>query len=44
MFNLQFDINNRDRDTEGDTWDIGAHELVGGAAATENPAFIMFVE
>jgi len=25
---VNFDINNRDRDAEGDTWDIGAHELV----------------
>ena len=30
---VQFDINNRDRDTEGDTWDMGAHELVVAAPA-----------
>lgn len=30
---VQFDINNRDRDAEGDVWDIGAHEFiaVGGS-------------
>jgi len=33
---VEIDIDGRDRDTEGDTWDIGAHEFVsgGGAAAT----------
>jgi hypothetical protein len=31
---VQFDIDNRDRDTEGDTWDIGADELV----AADTPA------
>ena len=38
----QFDINNRDRDAEGDTWDIGAHQFV--AAATTNTAFMFFVD
>ncbi len=27
---IQFDIENRDRDTEGDTWDIGADQSVSG--------------
>lgn len=35
---VNFDIDNRDRDAEGDTWDIGGHEFVsaagGGDAAT----------
>ena len=38
----QTDINGRDRDAEGDTWDIGAHELV--ADDTTGAAFIMFVD
>ncbi len=33
---VQFDIDNRDRDAEGDTWDMGAHEFVAaGAPDTE---------
>ena len=32
---VNIDINGRDRDSEGDTWDIGAHELV--AVATGGP-------
>ena len=31
---IQFDINNRDRDTEGDTWDIGAHQFSVAATAS----------
>jgi len=27
---VEIDINGRDRDAQGDTWDIGAHEKVGG--------------
>jgi len=36
---VEIDIDGRDRDAEGDTWDIGAHEFVGGAppAATVHP-------
>lgn len=29
--NVNIDINGRDRDSNGDTWDIGAHEFVGAA-------------
>lgn len=29
---VEIDIDNRNRDTNNDTWDIGADELVGGAA------------
>ena len=36
------DINGRDRDGEGDTWDIGAHELV--ADATTGAAFLLFLD
>ncbi|MEM8973619.1 MAG: hypothetical protein AAGD43_16290 [Pseudomonadota bacterium] len=34
--NVNIDINGRDRDAEGDTWDIGAHQFVagGGGALT----------
>jgi len=35
------DINGRDRDAEGDTWDIGAHQ-VSEAAADTGAMFIMF--
>ena len=38
------DINGRDRHSEGDTWDIGAHQTEPAAAATANPAFLMFVD
>lgn len=30
---INFDINNRDRDAEGDVWDMGAHEFVAAAVA-----------
>jgi hypothetical protein len=30
--NLAVDLNNRNRDTEGDTWDLGAYERVSGSA------------
>ena len=39
----QTDINGRDRDSEGDTWDIGAHEFVEDADTT-GAAFMMFVD
>ena len=39
----QTDINGRDRDSEGDTWDIGAHEFVEDADTT-SAAFIMFLD
>jgi hypothetical protein len=39
----QTDINGRDRDSNGDTWDIGAHEFVADADTT-GAAFIMFVD
>jgi hypothetical protein len=39
----QIDINGRDRDSQGDTWDIGAHEFVADADTT-GAAFIMFVD
>ena len=38
----QTDINGRDRDSNGDTWDIGAHEFVEDADT--GAAFIMFVD
>jgi hypothetical protein len=31
---VEIDIDGRDRDAEGDTWDIGAHEYVAPAAGT----------
>ena len=40
---VNIDINGRDRDGEGDTWDIGAHELVG-ADDEDNPAFLFFID
>ena len=39
----QFDIDNRDRDAEEDTWDIGADQFVA-SAATGSPAFWMFLD
>ena len=33
---VEIDINGRDRDAQGDTWDMGAHEFVA-AAASGNP-------
>jgi len=39
---VEIDINGRNRDSNGDTWDIGAHELV--QEATTGAAFIMFVD
>ena len=38
---VEIDINGRNRDSSGDTWDIGAHEFV--ADTTAGTAFIMFV-
>lgn len=37
---VEIDINGRDRDAEGDVWDMGAHELVA-AAVTFVPQVIM---
>lgn len=31
---VNYDINNRDRDAEGDVWDMGCHELVVSSGAT----------
>lgn len=36
---VSIDIDGRDRDAEGDTWDIGAHEFVGGGAPAPAAAF-----
>lgn len=38
------DIDGRDRDSEGDDWDIGAHQCEDCGGATGNPAFGMFVD
>ena len=38
---VNIDINGRDRDAQGDTWDIGAHQ-VSEAAADTGAMFIMF--
>ena len=40
--NSNIDINGRDRDAQGDTWDIGAHEFV--AESTTGAAFLIFVD
>ena len=40
---VEIDINGRNRDSQGDTWDIGAHEFVADADTT-GAAFIMFVD
>lgn len=39
---VEIDINGRDRDAKGDTWDIGAHEFT--AVARYASAFVMFVD
>jgi hypothetical protein len=39
---VQTDINGRDRDSNGDTWDIGAHEFV--PEATAGAAFLLFLD
>ena len=39
---VEIDINGRNRDSNGDTWDIGAHELV--QEATAGAAFMIFVD
>lgn len=42
---VNIDINGRDRDSNGDTWDIGAHEFVaagGGATGKSNPLYGVF--
>ena len=36
---VEVDINGRDRDSNGDTWDIGAHEFVGGGGGTPVAVF-----
>ena len=41
-YGSQVDIDGRDRDAEGDTWDIGAHEFVsGGGPSTSTAVFTM---
>ena len=40
---VEIDINGRNRDSNGDTWDIGAHEFVADSTAT-GAAFMMFVD
>ena len=39
---VEIDINGRNRDSNGDTWDIGAHELV--PEATAGAAFLLFLD
>ena len=39
---VNIDIKQRDRDSQGDTWDIGSHELV--PEATAGAAFLLFVD
>lgn len=36
---VEVDINGRDRDANADTWDIGAHEFVGGGGPTPSSGF-----
>jgi len=46
-YDWDVDINGRDRDSEGDDWDIGAHQCEScseDAAATGNPAFMLFFD
>jgi hypothetical protein len=40
---VEIDINGRDRDSQGDTWDIGAHEFVADADTT-GAAFLIFID
>lgn len=43
----EIDIDGRDRDSEGDTWDIGAHEFVAVAGAVDKrnrPIRVMFFD
>ena len=39
---LNIDIDGRDRDAEGDDWDIGADQFV--ASATTNASFLLFLD
>lgn len=39
---VEIDINGRNRDSSGDTWDIGAHEFV--PEATAGAAFLLFLD
>jgi len=39
---VEIDINGRNRDSNGDTWDIGAHEFV--PEATAGAAFLLFLD
>jgi len=41
---VNIDINQRDRDSEGDTWDIGAHEFGDLVAGTTGAAFLLFLD
>ncbi len=38
------DIDGRDRDAEGDTWDIGADQFVASAAAQTGKSFLLFMD
>jgi len=38
---VNIDIDGRDRDAEGDTWDIGAHEYVSAGGVTANSHYYM---
>ena len=38
------DIDGRDRDAEGDTWDIGAAQFVASAAAQTGKSFLLFMD
>ena len=39
---VEIDINGRNRDSNADTWDIGAHQFV--PEATAGAAFLLFIE
>ena len=41
---VNIDITGRDRDAEGDTWDMGAYECTDCAVTTTGAAFLMFVD
>ena len=41
---VNVDIAGRDRDAEGDTWDMGAYECTDCAVTTTGAAFLMFVD
>lgn len=41
---LSVDVRSRDRDAEGDTWDIGADQFVASAAAQTGKSFLLFMD